>query len=1198
MHLAKISLFGFKSFADKVELSFEPGITAVVGPNGCGKSNISDAVRWALGEQSAKLLRGDRMEDCIFAGNSRRKPLGLAEVSLTLTRNEGELGVDYEEVNVTRRLYRSGESEYLLNKIPCRLRDIHDLFIDTGLAGEPYALIEQGSIGSVVNARPTDRRVLIEEAAGIMKYKTKKRSALNKLEATEQNLLRIRDVIAEVERQRNSLKRQANKAERYRELDRRATELKLYLKFREHAALWDELQTTLARLSPRQETLTGLRAGIAATEADLESRRLQALAQEQAVATAQEALYALRGQIDRDEAELRNLTQQIEAARQRQGENEATLASLGERMRGLLAELESGASRAIQQEQEVAALEAALAEEGQRLREAEAAVESGVAELERLRGQAAHQGTQLALKRNELATLVERSRQMTAQAERLRLNRAEATTQREGAEASFSADEARRLEVLERQGTLAAQRETAQVDAERAREARRRLEAEIAALTADVERQRGRLASLHELKWQFADFEEGNRLLLQAGRDRRVAGILGSLAEVLDVAPRHEKALEAILGAHLQGVRVRTWAEAKDALAHLFRSGQGRATLVSPMPTGQGTWGQQIREDLALQLADLPKELRGQSDGLALDLLQTPQGSEPWVVNLLADAVVVSDLDAAQAIARELPGPFTIATLAGEVLTHRGTLTGGTPAPQGLLAQRREARELEEALATSELGQAGLREALSLVSEDVATAERAVEAAATAERQAELDLLAIEKDLAAKRAEEARLSQQLELFGIELQAVEADLDRIAGEVDGLRAAVAQGEAEAEGLHRAIAARESAVAALRQTREGLAAQLAEKRVTLASRAAQRDETLRDLARMRHDLETAEAETARLTQESADLTAHQTGLEEVRGRLRESLVSLHRDEEARQGALVEVQEARAAAQETIRQLEETLRTRRREEGEIAEEIASLGTKRGELKTAMTHLEQSLWQDHNVSLPELRERFAESTWEVEAAQTELEELRAKLLELGPANLGALEEYQALCQRHEFLTSQATDLTSSVASLRQAIAEINRTITTLFDSTLTTVNRHFDHYWRRLIGGGSAELRLVEPGEGEATEEPGVEMLLRIPGKRATVLSLLSGGERALAALALLLALFTTRPSPFCVLDEVDAPLDDVNVERFITLLREMSQASQFIVISHNKRTMEAANILYGITMEEEGASKVISVRMKAAA
>ncbi|MBI2002525.1 MAG: chromosome segregation protein SMC [candidate division NC10 bacterium] len=1198
MHLAKISLFGFKSFADKVELSFEPGITAVVGPNGCGKSNISDAVRWALGEQSAKLLRGDRMEDCIFAGNSRRKPLGLAEVSLTLTRNEGELGVDYEEVNVTRRLYRSGESEYLLNKIPCRLRDIHDLFIDTGLAGEPYALIEQGSIGSVVNARPTDRRVLIEEAAGIMKYKTKKRSALNKLEATEQNLLRIRDVIAEVERQRNSLKRQANKAERYRELDRRATELKLYLKFREHAALWDELQTTLARLSPRQETLTGLRAGIAATEADLESRRLLALAQEQAVATAQEALYALRGQIDRDEAELRNLTQQIEAARQRQGENEATLASLGERMRGLLAELESGASRATLQEQEVTALEAALAEEGQRLREAEAAVESGVAELERLRGQAAHQGTQLALKRNELATLVERSRQMTAQAERLRLNRAEATTQREGAEASFSADEARRLEVLERQGTLAAQRETAQVDAERAREARRRLEAEIAALTADVERQRGRLASLHELKWQFADFEEGNRLLLQAGRDRRVAGILGSLAEVLDVAPRHEKALEAILGAHLQGVRVRTWAEAKDALAHLFRSGQGRATLVSPMPTGQGTWGQQIREDLALQLADLPKELRGQSDGLALDLLQTPQGSEPWVVNLLADAVVVSDLDAAQAIARELPGPFTIATLAGEVLTHRGTLTGGTPAPQGLLAQRREARELEEALATSELGQAGLREALSLVSEDVATAERAVEAAATAERQAELDLLAIEKDLAAKRAEEARLSQQLELFGIELQAVEADLDRIAGEVDGLRAAVAQGEAEAEGLHRAIAARESAVAALRQTREGLAAQLAEKRVTLASRAAQRDETLRDLARMRHDLETAEAETARLTQESADLTAHQTGLEEVRGRLRESLVSLHRDEEARQGALVEVQEARAAAQETIRQLEETLRTRRREEGEIAEEIASLGTKRGELKTAMTHLEQSLWQDHNVSLPELRERFAESTWEVEAAQTELEELRAKLLELGPANLGALEEYQALCQRHEFLTSQATDLTSSVASLRQAIAEINRTITTLFDSTLTTVNRHFDHYWRRLIGGGSAELRLVEPGEGEATEEPGVEMLLRIPGKRATVLSLLSGGERALAALALLLALFTTRPSPFCVLDEVDAPLDDVNVERFITLLREMSQASQFIVISHNKRTMEAANILYGITMEEEGASKVISVRMKAAA
>ncbi|MEK7205756.1 MAG: AAA family ATPase, partial [candidate division NC10 bacterium] len=284
MHLTKISLFGFKSFADKVELSFEPGITAIVGPNGCGKSNIADAVRWALGEQSAKLLRGDRMEDCIFAGNARRKPIGLAEVTLSLTRNEGHLPTEYGEIEVSRRLYRSGESEYLLNRVPCRLRDITDMFIDTGLAGEPYALIEQGSIGNVVNARPADRRVLIEEAAGIMKYKTKRRAALNKLEATEQNLLRLRDVIAEVERQRNSLKRQANKAERYRELDRRATELKLFLKFREHTALWEELQALLARLTPLQERLGGLRAGIAASEATLEARRLDALQQEQAVA--------------------------------------------------------------------------------------------------------------------------------------------------------------------------------------------------------------------------------------------------------------------------------------------------------------------------------------------------------------------------------------------------------------------------------------------------------------------------------------------------------------------------------------------------------------------------------------------------------------------------------------------------------------------------------------------------------------------------------------------------------------------------------------------------------------------------------------------------------------------------------------------------------------------------------------------------
>jgi len=664
------------------------------------------------------------------------------------------------------------------------------------------------------------------------------------------------------------------------------------------------------------------------------------------------------------------------------------------------------------------------------------------------------------------------------------------------------------------------------------------------------------------------------------------------------VSPRHEKAIEAILGSRLQAVRVQTWAEAKEALDHLFRSGQGRATLLSPMPTGEESWSQRTREALAVQLADLPKELQGQVEGVALDLLRAPQGSDLWIVNQLAEALVVSDLEAAQAIARELPGPFTIATLAGEVLTHRGTLVGGTPAPQGLLAQRREERELEEALTTSELGLAGLREALALVSDELATAERSVEVAATAERQAELDLLAIEKDLAAKRAEEARISQQLELFGVELQAVEADLRRITEDIEGLRATIGLGDAETAQVGNTITARESEVTALRRQRELLASQLGEKRVSLASRAAQRDETLRDLARMRKELEAAEQDVARLNQDLSDLTLQRAELEQTQERLRVSVTSLHQEEAIRRDALVQMQEARASTQESIREHEETLRTKRRDETELSDVIAELSTRRGELKTAMTHLEEGLWQDHGVSLPELRERFAEVAWELETARTELDELKGKLAELGPANLGALEEYQVLCQRHEFLTSQAADLTTSVASLRQAITETNKTIQTLFDSTLAVVNQHFDSHWRRLIGGGHAELRLVEPPEGETEEEAGVEMLLRIPGKRATVLSLLSGGERALAALALLLALFSTRPSPFCVLDEVDAPLDDSNVDRFVALLREMAHTSQFIVITHNKRTMEAADILYGVTMEEEGVSKLISVRMKAAA
>jgi len=1204
MHLTRISLFGFKSFADKIDLSFEPGVTGVVGPNGCGKSNISDAIRWALGEQSAKLLRGDRMDDLIFAGNSRRKPLGLAEVSLTFTRNNGALPTEYEEVNVTRRLYRSGESEYLLNKMPCRLRDITDLFIDTGLAGEPYALIEQGSIGSVVNARPVDRRVLIEEAAGIMKYKTKRRAAGNKLESTEQNLLRIRDVIAEVERQRNSLKRQANKAERYKQLDIRATELKLFLKYREHAALWQELQGILGRLGPQQQLLTGLRAGIGSTEAALEARRLQALTEERAVAAAQEALFDVRSRIDRDEADLRNLTQQMEDAERRKAEHEAALTSLGQTAQRLLASIQEATTTAAEQERDVASLEGKLEADARAMRETEAILAAAVMALEQLRHQATHQSGQLALKRSELATLLERNRQMTAQSERLRLQQAEAASQWQGAEASSTAEETRRQEATERQSRALGDREAAQVEAARAREARRHLENEIAGLVADVERQRGRLSSLRELRLEFADFSEGNKLLLQAGRDRRVGGILGALAEVLETAPRHEKALEAILGAQLQGVRVQTWGEAQEALAHLFRSGQGRATLVGPTPTGEGTWGHRLREELAAQVADLPKELQGRVEGLALDVIKAAEGATPWVAHLLADAVIVSDLDTALAIARELPGPFTLATLAGEVLTHRGTLTGGTPAPQGLLGQRRELKELEEALAISEVGLSGLREALAIVSEDVASAERAVESAAMAERQADLDLLAIEKDLAARRAEELRLSQQLELFGIELQTVEADLARIEREIGVLRGTLTEGEARVAELHADMAGREREVTDLRERREEAATSLNDERVTLASRTARRDETLRDLARMRQELQAAEEQIGHLTREAEELTVRRAAHEVERDRLRESLAVLRRDEEERQAALVRTQETRTAGQEAIGRLEDELRTKRREEAELAAEVAALDTRRGELKATITRLELDLAETHGLGTAELRERFGASDMEVEAAKTELEELRLKLAELGPANLGALEEYQALCQRYEFLTTQAEDLTRSVASLRQAIGEINKTIQTLFNSTLEAVNQQFDHFWRRLIGGGSAQLKLVEPTEPEGDaatpgdEEPGVEMLVRFPGKRATVLSLLSGGERALAALSLLLALFAVRPSPFCVLDEVDAPLDDANVDRFVTLIREMAQQSQFIAITHNKRTMEAADLLYGITMEEEGVSKVISVRMKAAA
>jgi len=1193
MRLNRLSLFGFKSFAEKTEFIFEPGITAIVGPNGCGKSNVSDAIRWALGEQSARLLRGERMDDVIFAGNAKRKPLGFAEVSLTLTGTNGHLSTPYDDVNVTRRLFRSGESEYLLNRGPCRLRDITDLFLDTGLGGEPYALIEQGSIGAIINARPLDRRAFIEEAAGIMTYKVKKRVAVHKLEAASQNLTRIQDVIREIERQRGSLKRQAGKAERYRNLEARAGELRLALKAIDRRQLTAEIQALAQEAVPLRQGLEALRARIAAAEADLQRLRLKALEEERALGEAQEAVFEVRNRLEREEGHLRTLEQERLDLGRRQAEGAERVAGLARRILEADAAAQAGAERLAALAAEAAAHEAALAELLAAAGATEAEHAAAAAGLSRARSAAFQAAAEVSAGGTRLAALRERRRLLEAQASRM-------GDQLAGVRQERSAADARIQDQAARAAALAARRAAVASDLEAARQRARDAEAALAAATAQavtareaLERLRARQESLAELARGLEGYDAGHRFLLEArATEPNLSAILGPLSDVLDPVPGYERAIEALLGARLQALCVPEPAAAGRVLALLDAANAGRATLVAAkLPwNGAGGWPESAGAALRARLADVGDGLRGQVYGLARDFV-TPNGGDDLVGRLLGDGVIVTDLEAALALAPHLSPPFAITTLRGEVVDHRGTLTGG-PAGAGILVRRREARDLGEMVAAAEQGVSEAEDQKGQAQANHRAAQDEVARLDAALRALDLETLGVDKDLEQHRSAASRLGQQLELFGFELGELQGEMRRLQAEIAALQEEAAAAEAAAQVAQVRTDEAQREVERLQSAREDLARQVADLRVAASEARTRAEAEERAAAAARGAAAQLVSERRAVEADGVAARARQAELTEAMAALRAALQDAAERERALDAALLQAREARGASQALEASLDAEVREARQAEGERARMLGALEVKRAEVAKGLDLLDAALAEEHGVTPPDL-ERLEQAGLPAEAGpvRAELEEVRQRMAEMGPVNLAALEEYAALNQRYEFLTTQVDDLVRSVGSLRAAIAEIDKTITSRFDQTLEAVNGHFDAYWKRLFGGGHAELKLV-PVEGH--EEPGVELFLRIPGKRAVTLTLLSGGECALAALALLLALFAVRPSPFCVLDEVDAPLDDANVDRFANLLREMAATTQIIVITHNKRTMEAADILYGITMEEEGISKLMAVRL----
>lgn len=1175
MKIKRLEIQGFKSFADKVVLDFQQGVTGVVGPNGCGKSNIVDAIRWCMGEQSAKNLRGKAMEDVIFAGSDNRKPLGLAEVSLVFSTEDGRAPAKYlefGEIQLTRRLYRDGESEYLINKIPCRLMDISELFMDTGVGTRAYSIIEQGKIGQILHSRPEERRLLIEEAAGVTKYKVRKQLALRKIEATRQNLVRLADVMGEIKRQLNALQRQAKKAEKFRECRDELRDIDVQFTLRHSDRLAGEQRAAAEQLEQLQQRQQQAVCTADAADGQVELRRIAMLDAERELNLQQEALFAVRGEATACEHGLGFRKREQESVQERQNRLMGEQQQLEQRRVELEAEQEqirmAGQSAGV----ELQSLEMRLTELQQAQQDQEQEFDTQSRAVEAMRreqfsagGEAAQFRARREAAHKRLVAIGERlERCQREQSELVRLiqeNRQQQEVQAVEL-AQHSLVQQQRDQELEQ---LASEEQQLKIRLPE-------LETVVGGCREDLSRCRSRLHSLQELEAQYAGYGQGVRLLMTESplRDH----FRGLLADALFVPKELEQAVEAVLADRLQAIVCGDRQVLEQALAYLAGQATGRAQFVLP------------KQDEI----QAPPTISGAQPLLKLIELE-PSVSEQ-LQRILSPVYLVADVATALQLGNQ-HRQLTFVTNSGVVVAPDGTVSGGSSdaAHGGIIHKKREIRELEEQ--TKELqvrleSQEGL---LLQAKESLQVLEQRLQACRAERHRLEVLLTGLRKDQQQLKAEADRMHLRSGQLEAELVAIEEEQQALQDEQQAAALAQEAVEARAAVLEQSLKAGLVELDGKRQVLAAAREVLTAQRIAAATLKEQVDgyhrsvlavtERLQELAERR---QAGDGDGARQSEQLHRLASEIVSEEQ---RLHELLASQLRHEEQLQVVRRQYEEISgllASAEQAARQCREDRELIRQAYADLSLQVSSLVLQQ-------EHLVQQLYDRHRLGLDEARERLGEQSFDEAASRVRQVELERIVDELGEVNLMAIDEYAGMEQRYEFLAGQKADLEESLQDLQQAINRINRTTRKRFLEAYTQINEKFQEVFPRLFCGGKAELRLTDEQD---LLETGIEIIVQPPGKKLSNVMLLSGGEKALTAVALIFSIFLIKPTPFCLLDEVDAPLDDANIGRFNDMVREMSSISQFIIITHNKATMAVADTLYGVTMEEPGASRLVSVKL----
>lgn len=1183
LYLKRLDIYGFKSFGARTRLEFVPGITAVVGPNGSGKSNIADAVRWVLGEQSAKSLRGSKMEDVIFGGSDGKRPLGYAEVALTLDNSDGYIPLDYSEITITRRVYRSGESQYFINQTQCRLKDVQELFMDTGLGKDTYALIGQGQIDQVLNARPEDRRNMIEEAAGIVKYRTRRTETQRKLEDTQQYLLRVNDIIAEIERQLLPLEKEAEKAEQYQRL---AEELKQV-----------ELSVYAAELKDLDASKAAIEESFAAVQADLVS-----VSEENAKLEAD--MMRQKDLVGQTEVELERKSEAV-------GELSQKLTTIKHERSLALTQSANLQERKEESIREVARCREQISLHNAFMREAQgelSELERQIAELEAEKTRIERETGQFAvvLKEREaaLAALEDEENEIAQQIAKIEQNlvawnerRGSFLTQRgvllerlDRCKAERAAAEKTVLELAANYGAMTERLAALEHDIDRTsgklavcQSARKELNSQTQKLASRQQSLRSRLKILKEMETEYEGYSRAVKSVMQAARQGKLAGIVGTVAELLRVPNEFVTAIETAIGSSLQSIVTETREQAEKAIQFLKTVGVGRATFL-PL---DGLWSTPLSPSERKRLQEIPGYV-----GVADELVEYLPAHQTVVQYLLGRVIVTSDMKAAIAVSQATRRFSRIVTTDGDQISPGGAMTGGS-APKsnsaGLLTRRQEIDELAKEAQGLEKELTALEEQMTAVDAEIGRLQEKASSLQAEKHGLDVELAAVARDLANAREakdraalqekhqqdEVSRVDEELASLQERICTAEKELDEIAERRQGFASRMAGIAAEIESLKKEHSEADQVITACLVELAGLK----EKKQAVLDKLKDSDRRLAELSESERQRE-AEADELQSRIDAAEKQVAE--YDHVLSVLEKDLAMARTEEQ-------KLREVVKSYRHRLESLLEQIESGRNSAGLLQMKLHEAQRRLDRVNLQIAHLAEKLAIDYELTQEQLEETVVPAA-DLAASRRRVNVLRDEVKRIGTVNLNAADEYAALRDRYDFLTQQREDLVNARHSLQKVIDEMDQVSQERFMSTFERVRKNFQTVFEQLFGGGTCDLIL---SEGDPSAQ-GLEIMAQPPGKKLQTLSLLSGGERALAALSFLFALLEEHPSPFCVLDEVDAALDEANLTRFAQLLRTYSGSTQFLVITHRQGTMELADVLYGVTMGGDGISKLVSVKL----